>query len=235
VRIAFKTYGCKANSVDTDTLWLEAKKRGYEVVDEELEADAYVINSCTVTGQADKEARLSALKYKRKNPAALVGVVGCYAQVAKEELLALPQVDFVLGTANKLQILELLQQNREETLPRDQVVSASGFLTDSFLGSRYARATIKIQDGCDFILERSEAVVNSVVLGIGLLLFFVFARSKNMLSRAESIVLLTLYAVFLALQLGNAVRLSNMHLPNDMLLKSAAPGHLSQASVQHAF
>ncbi len=87
----------------------------------------------------------------------------------------------------------------------------------------------------DFILERSEAVVNSVVLGIGLLLFFVFARSKNMLSRAESIVLLTLYAVFLALQLGNAVRLSNMHLPNDMLLKSAAPGHLSQASVQHAF
>ena len=103
MRIAFKTYGCKANSVDTDSLTGEAERRGFEIVSDSEVADAYVINSCTVTSAADRDARVQAMQYKRRNPLALVAVVGCYAQVAKEELLALPEVDLVLGTANKSQ------------------------------------------------------------------------------------------------------------------------------------
>ncbi|HRH93476.1 MAG TPA: hypothetical protein PKV72_02995 [Candidatus Peribacteria bacterium] len=85
----------------------------------------------------------------------------------------------------------------------------------------------------NFALEKSEALVNAVILGVGLLLFYVFARSKNMLSRGESIVLLVLYAAFLFLQFGNAVRISNQSIPDDTLLKQAAPVHLSLRDAPH--
>ena len=146
MRIAFKTFGCKANSVDTDFLYGEALRRGFEIVEEEQGADAYVINSCTVTSQADRDARVFAQKYKRQNPLSQVAVVGCYAQVAKEELLALPEVDYVLGTAEKLKVLDFFESGAE----KDAVVPATGFLPETFQGSRYARANIKIQDGCNF-------------------------------------------------------------------------------------
>lgn len=148
MRIAFKTFGCKANSVDTDFLYGEALRRGYEIVDEENSADAYIINSCTVTGLADRDARTHAMKYKRRSPGSFVAVIGCYAQVAKDELLALPEVDFVAGTAEKIRVLDYL--SKEETAHRDQVILPTGFLPESFRGSRYARANIKIQDGCNF-------------------------------------------------------------------------------------
>src|SRR4051812_27811822 len=105
MRIAFKTFGCKANNVDTDALYMEAQRRGFHVVDETEIADAYVINSCTVTAHADRDARAHVSRFKRLNPKALVGVIGCYAQVAKEELLAIPDISFVVGTAEKTKIL----------------------------------------------------------------------------------------------------------------------------------
>lgn len=147
MRIAFKTFGCRANSLDTDALYLEAKRRGFQIVDETEVADAYVINSCTVTSAADRDARSHVIRYKRRNPEALVGVVGCYAQVAKDELLALQQVDFVVGTANKARILDHLM---ETGAARDQVEPPLGYLPEAFPGSRHARANIKIQDGCNF-------------------------------------------------------------------------------------
>ncbi len=151
MKIAFKTFGCKANSVDTDNLFLEARRRGYELVNEDQWADAYVINSCTVTSHADRDARFQVNKYKRQNPKALIGVIGCYAQVAKEELLALRDIDFVLGTANKLSILDhITETGLGKKVERDQVRATTGFLPETFRGSRYARASIKIQDGCNF-------------------------------------------------------------------------------------
>lgn len=151
MRVAFKTFGCKANSVDTDSLFFEARKRGIEVVQDDEVADAYVINSCTVTSAADRDARYQALRYKRLNPSALIGVVGCYAQVAKEELLAESHIDFVVGTADKQRILDcFLESWKNEIVARDQVMPANGFLTESFPGSRNARPSIKIQDGCNF-------------------------------------------------------------------------------------
>jgi len=147
--ISIKTFGCRANSLDTDAMTLEAQKRGYQIVDETEVADTYVINSCTVTHAADAETRTLAMRLKKKNPAARVAVVGCYAQVAKDELQKLPTVDYILGTADKLRLFDLLES------PYDALVAktpspASGFLPDEFPGSRNSRANIKIQDGCNF-------------------------------------------------------------------------------------
>ncbi len=151
MRIAIKTFGCKANSTDSDALFLEAKKRGYEIVDETAPADAYVINTCTVTENADRDARHQAHRFKRQNQGGLVAMVGCYAQVAKDTLLQLPEVDFVVGTANKFKILDHFEKAfKNEVISKDQVEPAKGFLPEQFPGSRYARATIKIQDGCNY-------------------------------------------------------------------------------------
>ncbi len=151
MRIAFKTFGCKANSLDTDSLFAEATARGHSIVDESAPADAYIINSCTVTHAADRDARLSALRFKRHNPEGLVGVVGCYGQVGKEEILEIGEVDVVLGTANKTRVFDYLEQARVGEAPaRDQVEKAAGFLPSEFPGSRNSRASVKIQDGCNF-------------------------------------------------------------------------------------
>ncbi len=151
MRIAFKTFGCKANSLDTDTLFAEAVRRGHEVVEENAPADAYVINSCTVTHAADRDARLSALRFKRQNPSGLVGVVGCYGQVGKEELLAIDEVDVVIGTANKHKVFEHFENTSSgRASDRDQVELSAGFLPKDFPGSRNSRASVKIQDGCNF-------------------------------------------------------------------------------------
>jgi threonylcarbamoyladenosine tRNA methylthiotransferase MtaB len=151
MRIAFKTFGCRANSNDTDALYLEARRRGFEVVPETDSADAYVINTCTVTENADRDARQQAFRFKRQNQGALIAMVGCYAQVAKDEILKLPEVDFVIGTANKFKVLEHFQSAlKGEAISRDQVEPAKGFLPEHFPGSRNSRATVKIQDGCNY-------------------------------------------------------------------------------------
>jgi threonylcarbamoyladenosine tRNA methylthiotransferase MtaB len=151
MKIAFKTFGCKANSVDTDALYLEAVRRGYSVVPEDQAADAYIINSCTVTANADRDARWQVNKFKRLNPTAAVAVIGCYAQVAKQELLSIADVDYVIGTAEKMSVLDHLVKHHEgERAARDQVQPATGFLPEIFRGSRNARATVKVQDGCNF-------------------------------------------------------------------------------------
>lgn len=174
MRIAFKTFGCKANSVDTDSLYMEAQRRGFLVVDENEVADAYLINSCTVTAHADRDARAQVSRFKRLNPNALVGVVGCYAQVAREELLAIPEINFVVGTAEKYKMLDHFRAGFvNAAIARDQVSATTGFMPEIFLGSRYARASIKIQDGCNFKCSfciipeargRSRSLSDSIIL-----------------------------------------------------------------------
>ena len=171
MKIAFKTFGCKANSTDSDALTLEAERRGFEVVGEDERADAYVINSCTVTEAADRDARIYATRTKRSHPLSLVAVVGCYAQVAKDELLSLPEVDLVVGTANKFRVLDYLTDANDRGLwNRDQVESARGFLPELFQGSRHSRATIKVQDGCNYscsfcIIPKARGRSRSLDLG----------------------------------------------------------------------
>lgn len=156
MKIAFKTFGCKANSVDTDYLVAEAGRRGWEIVPEEAVADAYVINSCTVTHAADRDARSQVLRYKRRNPDAMVALVGCYAQVAAKEILDVAQVDVVVGTANKAKVLDHFEEKKradeakQAAFDRMRVEQPKGYLPELFAGSRNARAPIKIQDGCNF-------------------------------------------------------------------------------------
>ena len=151
MRIAFKTFGCRANSNDTDALYLEAIRRGFIPVSETDPADAYVINTCTVTENADRDARHQANRFKRQNQGGLVALIGCYAQVGREELLKLPEVDFLVGTANKFKTLDYFEEAfRTGKIEKDQVELAKGFLPEHFPGSRNARATIKIQDGCNY-------------------------------------------------------------------------------------
>lgn len=151
MRIAFKTFGCRANTNDTDALLLEANRRGFSIVDESEAADAYVINTCTVTENADRDARRQAYKFKRQNQGALIAMVGCYAQVAASEIEKLPEVDLVLGTANKFKVLEAFESVLQgKQVQKNLVESATGFLPEHFPGSRNARANIKIQDGCNY-------------------------------------------------------------------------------------
>ncbi len=169
--IAFKTFGCKANAVDTDSLYQDAVKRGFKVVTADEAADAYVINSCTVTHHADRDARAEVMRYRRKNPEALISVVGCYAQVAKQDLLQMTQVDFVLGTAEKSRVLDLFTEKWQgKEVARDQVEKPLGYLPIKFPGSRNARAPIKIQDGCNFncsfcIIPQARGRSRSLPLG----------------------------------------------------------------------
>jgi len=149
--IAFKNFGCRSNSMETDALILEGRRRGYIVCGEDEAADALVINSCTVTALADRDSRVLAQKYRRKNPQAVIAVVGCYAQVAKESILALSEVDLVVGSANKFQVIDLIEQRLSgNLLARDHVAPPTGFLPVEFPGSRLARAAIKVQDGCNY-------------------------------------------------------------------------------------
>lgn len=146
MRVAFKNFGCRTNVYETDVLTIEALRRGFEVVTETEKADFYVINSCTVTSNADRDARRQVQQFKRVNPSARVAVIGCYAQVARKELLNNSAVDYVVGTADKLRVLDLITQE----VDRDQVANATGFLPEHFVGSRHSRANIKVQDGCNY-------------------------------------------------------------------------------------
>ncbi len=100
-KVAFCTLGCKVNQYETNAMEEKLIKAGYEVVDFEDKADIYVINTCTVTNMSDKKSRQMIRKAKQFNPEAIVVAVGCYAQVSKEKLEAVKEVDLILGNNEK--------------------------------------------------------------------------------------------------------------------------------------
>src|SRR5512139_4156389 len=112
-RIAFTTIGCRLNQFETDALRGKASAASWEVVSFEAQADVYVINTCTITAQADADSRRLARQAVRRNPAALVAVTGCYAQGAPDEVARIPGVDLVLGTGEKAGLLAHLEEARK--------------------------------------------------------------------------------------------------------------------------
>jgi threonylcarbamoyladenosine tRNA methylthiotransferase MtaB len=167
MKIAFKTLGCRANAVEIEALREQATRHGFVVVGETDKADAYVVNTCTVTSSADRDVRYHAKRCKRINPSARVALVGCFSQVSKIECLGIREVDYVFGTSDKFQVLNVLADDltraivaphfhevvgaRTNTgIRRDWVRAPEGFLPHVFLGTRNARAAIKIQDGCNY-------------------------------------------------------------------------------------
>ena len=113
-RIAFHTLGCKLNFSESSTIKRDFIKRGYETVHYKDTADYYVINTCSVTENADKEARKLIRQAKRTNPLSTVAVIGCYAQLKPNEIAEIDGVDLVLGTNDKFNILNHLETHHPD-------------------------------------------------------------------------------------------------------------------------
>ncbi|MDO4289025.1 MAG: tRNA (N(6)-L-threonylcarbamoyladenosine(37)-C(2))-methylthiotransferase MtaB [Eubacterium sp.] len=151
--VAFLTLGCKVNSYDSEAMMEIFEGAGYQVVDFADFADVYVINTCTVTHLGDRKSRQMMRKARRRNPEAIIVATGCYAQVAPEEVMAIEEVDLILGTQKRRQILDFIEAHRQDQ-------SRSNFVSDIMAGRDYedltitenkgkTRAFLKVQEGCN--------------------------------------------------------------------------------------
>ena len=154
--VAFYTLGCKVNHYETEAMMDNFKNRGYEVKDFEQIADIYIINSCTVTNQAASKSRKYARRAKRKNSEAKIIMVGCYPQTDKEEVENIDEIDYILGTSGKYNIVNLVEEHlgieKDSKLLKDnkEYAKLSEFEEMNIDDlSETTRAYIKIQEGCN--------------------------------------------------------------------------------------
>ncbi len=150
---AFYTLGCKLNFAETSTIARQLTDAGYSKVNFDQAADVYVINTCSVTDNADRECKQVVKRAMKANPDGLVVIIGCYAQLKPEEISAIEGVDLVLGAKEKFNILSYLD-SVEKTQHLAQVHSCEIDEADFFIGSYSigdrTRAFLKVQDGCDY-------------------------------------------------------------------------------------
>ena len=147
--VAFCTLGCKVNQYETNAMMQKMIEAGYEVVDFETKADIYIINTCTVTNMADKKSRQMLRRVKEINPEAIFVAVGCYAQVAKEKLEQIPEIDLILGINEKNDIVKYVEQASKNIYVSD-VLHQTEFLDfGDVTYTEKTRAVIKVQDGCN--------------------------------------------------------------------------------------
>ncbi len=147
-KVAFITLGCKVNQYETNAMSQKFIESGYQLVEHTEEADIYIVNTCTVTNMSDRKSRQMLRKMKEQNPKAILIAVGCYAQVGRQELEKIPEIDFVLGNHEKVNIVEYLEKKIEfkiSDLMQEKDYEEYGDITFS----EKTRAVIKIQDGCD--------------------------------------------------------------------------------------
>lgn len=151
---SFYTLGCRLNQTESALIAQSLKAKGYEITESKTGADLCVINSCTVTGPSDLKCRQLIRQVQKQNPGAKVAVIGCYSQMASEEILAIGGVDLVLGTEDKLklaQYLDLVEPGGEPVV-RVGAIGKGAFSLDAPVQHRgQTRANLKIQDGCDFL------------------------------------------------------------------------------------
>ncbi len=155
LRVAITTLGCKVNQYDTATIEDRLRAEGHTLVPFAETADVYIVNSCTVTNQADAESRQLTRRAKRRNPAARVIMTGCYAQVNSKSVARVPEVDYVIGLnrlddllrAVKAELAERVQVSNLRKAEREQVPGIDTFGALTFSGQ--TRAFLKIQEGCD--------------------------------------------------------------------------------------
>ncbi len=146
-------YGCKVNQYETNAMTQKFIENGYKVVQGEDIADIYIINTCTVTNMADRKSRQMLRKVKQINPEGIVVATGCYAQVAKEELKKLEDIDIVLGVNEKNDIVKYVNEyigTRTKSATTSDVLHQIDFLDfGTVTHTEKTRAGIKVQDGCD--------------------------------------------------------------------------------------
>ena len=151
-KVAFYTLGCKVNQYETEAMLEMFKKNGYVQVESEDFADVYVINTCTVTHMSDRKSRQYIRRMKKKNPDAIIAVVGCYSQVSPEEILDIEEVNLVMGTNERRQIVEEIKKidASKKVSTVDDIMKVRAFEEIEISQSNgKTRAFMKIQDGCD--------------------------------------------------------------------------------------
>lgn len=152
-KAAFYTLGCKVNQYETNAMIEKFRNANYKIVEYEEFADVYIVNTCTVTNMSDRKSRQILRRAKEINPNAILCAVGCYAQVAKNELAKMDEIDLILGNNDKKHILSKIEEFEKEKVKQYQV---SNMLDErnytewnTIAYTDKARAEIKIQDGCD--------------------------------------------------------------------------------------
>jgi threonylcarbamoyladenosine tRNA methylthiotransferase MtaB len=151
-KVAFYTLGCKLNFSETSTLAKSFNQEGFATVDFSESANCYVINTCSVTDNADKKCRNIVRKALKTNPNAFVVVVGCYAQLKPEEIKSIPGVDLVLGANEKFKILsylDTLEKREHGEAIYGKIKDVKEFVPSYSSGDR-TRTFLKVQDGCDY-------------------------------------------------------------------------------------
>ncbi|MFC4632638.1 tRNA (N(6)-L-threonylcarbamoyladenosine(37)-C(2))-methylthiotransferase MtaB [Dokdonia ponticola] len=151
-RVAFYTLGCKLNFSETSTIARNFTDEGFDRVDFSESADIYVINTCSVTENADKRFKTIVKQAQKANPEAFVAAVGCYAQLKPEELVAVDGVDLVLGATEKFKITDYindLSKNDHGEVHSCEIEEADFYVGSYAVGDR-TRAFLKVQDGCDY-------------------------------------------------------------------------------------
>lgn len=151
-RVSFYTLGCKLNYAETSTLARDFETEGYQVVPFEEAADVTVINTCTVTSEADRKCRQTIRRALRANPEAFVVVTGCYAQLQPEEIAAIEGVDAVLGAQEKFRLFRLIEafDKRERTQVAVSCIDEVTAFGPAYSSGERTRAFLKVQDGCDY-------------------------------------------------------------------------------------
>ncbi|HVE61711.1 MAG TPA: tRNA (N(6)-L-threonylcarbamoyladenosine(37)-C(2))-methylthiotransferase MtaB, partial [Chitinophagaceae bacterium] len=150
--VAFHTLGCKLNFSETSTLSRQLQAEGFLKKEFEEEADVYVINTCSVTDNADKECRQLVRRIQRKTPQSMVVVTGCYAQLKPKEIAGIPGVDLVLGAAEKFNLANHLKEftkGDSTKISSCDINDVSEFKASYSLNDR-TRSFLKVQDGCDY-------------------------------------------------------------------------------------
>ena len=149
---SFYTLGCKLNFSETSTISRDLEEEGYAKIDFELGADIYVINTCSVTDQADKKCRNIVRKALKYNPNAFIVVIGCYAQLKPEEISRIEGVDLVLGAQEKFNISNYLKdtvKKKKPVLLNQPIKNVKTFYPGYSVGDR-TRSFFKVQDGCNY-------------------------------------------------------------------------------------
>lgn len=151
-KIAFYTLGCKLNFSETSTIARSFEQEGYIRVDFDDPADIYVINTCSVTENADKQFKQIVRKALKTNPKAFLAAVGCYAQLKPEELASVDGVDLVLGAKEKFNITQYIDDltKNNEGIVHSCEISETDFYVGSYSIGDRTRAFLKVQDGCDY-------------------------------------------------------------------------------------
>ena len=153
MKVAFYTLGCKVNQYETNGMIQAFLEKGYEIVDFTEKSDIYIINTCTVTSISDKKSRQMIRRTKQLNPEAIVVAVGCYAQVAKDKLEEIKDIDLILGISEKTEIIKYVEEEIKERNPKtyiSDVMHQKQFV--DFGSVNYTdknRVAIKVQDGCN--------------------------------------------------------------------------------------